>query len=158
MTIAIAATMNARTGATAAGIRTFSMMPAPLMASAPSATNAAPMRPPISPCEELDGRPRLHDAMSHAIAPTSTARTAVVEQRGDRVAARAVPVVLEAVDLDREVRQVLEGAQPRHRAFDLTRRLQQDVRHPLRLLHRRLDLVEAEVVGDLVDEVDDVVE
>jgi hypothetical protein len=28
----------------------------------------------------------------------------------------------------------------------------------LRLLHRRLDLVEPEVVGDLVDEVDDVVE
>ena len=38
------------------------------------------------------------------------------------------------------------------------RGLQQDVGQPLGLLHRRLDLVEAEVVGDLLDEVDDVVE
>ena len=38
------------------------------------------------------------------------------------------------------------------------RSLQQHVREPLRLLHRRLDLVEAEVVGDLLGEVDDVVE
>ena len=34
----------------------------------------------------------------------------------------------------------------------------QDARHPLRLLHRRLDAVEPEEVRDLLDEVDDVVE
>jgi hypothetical protein len=49
------------------------------------------------------------------------------------------------------VRHVLERAQTRHRLGDLARRLEQDVRHLLRLLHRRLDLVEAEVVGHLVD-------
>src|SRR4051795_13533537 len=282
MTIATAATENARTGAMAAGTSTFSTMPSPLMTSAPSATNAAPISPPISACDELDGRPSHHVAMFHAMAPTRPANTtvvviapastipeptvaatfsemkapakfstadsatakrgdmarvetevaiafavswkpfvksnasavtttitrmtslplgmvaplrvldddalervrhvlagvdglfealedvlppdhdhrvdAVVEQRRDGVAARAVAVVLEAVDLHREVRQVLEAAQPRHRLLDLARRLQQDVRHPLRLLHRRLDLVEAQVVGHLVDEVDDVVE
>src|SRR4051812_29542717 len=280
--IAIAATRNARTGATAAGTRTFSMIPSPSIALVPSATNAAPMRPPISACDELDGRPTHHVARFHAIAPTRPAKTtvvvtaagstipeptvaatfsemnapakfstadratakrgdmarvdtevaiafavswkpfvksnasavtttitrmtslpmpvffqgsgvldhdalervrhvlagvdgffealedvlpadhdhrvdAVVEQRRDRVPARAVAVVLQAVDLDREVRQVLEGAQARHRLLDLARRLQQDVGHPLGLLHRGLDLVEAEVVGHLVDEVDDVV-
>src|SRR3954463_5157540 len=278
MTIATAATENARTGAMAAGTSTFSMMPSPLMTSAPSATNAAPISPPISACDELDGRPRHHVATFHAIAPTSPANTTVVviapastipdptvaatfsemnapaklstadiatakrgdiarvetevaiafavswkpfvksnasavtttitrmtsplltssavldddalervrhmlagvdglfgaledvlpadhdhrvdpvvEQRRDRVAARAVAVVLEPVDLDREVRQVLEAAQPRHRLLDLARGLDQDVRHALGLLHRRLDLVQAEVVGDLVDQVDDVV-
>src|SRR3954454_5692761 len=95
-----------------------------------------------------DVLPANHD---HRIDP-------VVEERGDRVAARAVAVVLQAVDLDRVVRHVLEVAQPRHGLGDLARGLEQDVRHPLRLLHRRLDLVEAEVVGDLVDQVDDVVE
>src|SRR3954454_23049367 len=282
MRIATAATENARTGAMAAGTSTFSTMPSPLMTSAPSATNAAPISPPISACDELDGRPSHHVAMFHAIAPTRPANTtvvviapastipeptvaatlsemkapakfstadsatakrgdmarvetevamafavswkpfvksnasavtttitrmtslplgmvaplrvldddalervrhvlagvdglfealedvlppdhdhrvdAVVEQRRDGVAARAVAVVLEAVDLHGEVRQVLEGAQPRHRLLDLARGLQQDVRHPLRLLHRRLDLVEPQVVGDLVDEVDDVVQ
>src|SRR3954466_1002319 len=281
MTIATAATENARTGAMAAGTSTFSTMPSPLMTSAPSATNAAPISPPISACDELDGRPSHHVAMFHAIAPTSPANTtvvviapastipdptvaatfsemnapakvntadeatakrgdmarvetevaiafavswkpfvksnasavtttitrmtslplgmvaplrvldddalervrhvlagvdglfealedvlppdhdhrvdAVVEQRRDGVAARAGAVVLEAVDLHGEVRQVLEGPQARHRLLDLARRLQQDVRHPLRLLHRGLDLVEAQVVGDLVDQVDDVV-
>src|SRR3954468_15092600 len=282
MRIATAATENARTGAMAAGTSTFSMMPSPLMTSAPSATNAAPISPPISACDELDGRPSHHVATFHAIAPTRPANTtvvviapgstipeptvaatfsemkapakfstadsatakrgdmarvetevaiafavswkpfvksnasavtttitrmtslplgmvsplrvfdddsldegrhvlagvdglfealedvlppdhdhgvdAVVEQRGDRVPARPVAVVLEAVHLHREVGHVLERAQARHRLLDLPRRLQEDVRHPLRLLHRRLDLVEAQVVGDLVDEVDDVVE
>src|SRR3954451_2386217 len=280
MMIASAAAANARTGATAAGTSTFSMMPSTLITSGPSATNAAPIRPPISACDELDGRPAHQVAMFHAIAPTRPANTtvvvtapastmpeptvaatfsemnapakfrielsatakrgdiarvdtdvamafavswnplvksnasavtttitrmtslpegmalgvldhdalervrhvlagvdrlfealedvlpadhdhridAVVEQRRDRVAARAVAVVLETVALDREVRHVPKAAQPRHRRFDLPRRLEQDVRHALGLLHRRLDLVEAEVVRDLVDQVDDVVE
>src|SRR3954466_2151927 len=78
MTIAIAATVNASTGAMAAGTSTFSMMPSPLMTSAPSATNAAPIRPPISACDELDGSPAHHVARFHAIAPTSPANTTVV--------------------------------------------------------------------------------
>ena len=58
----------------------------------------------------------------------------------------------------RVVRDRRERAQPRHGLGDLARRLQEDVGQALGLLHRRLDLVEAEVVGHLVDEVDDVVE
>ena len=42
--------------------------------------------------------------------------------------------------------------------FDLAAGLVQDARQLLRLLHRRLDPVQPEVVGDLLDEVDDVVE
>src|SRR3954471_2285735 len=78
MTIAIAATGNASTRAMAAGASPFSMMPSPLMTSAPSATNAAPIRPPISACDELDGRPAHHVARFHAIAPTSPQKTTVV--------------------------------------------------------------------------------
>src|ERR687889_340046 len=238
MMIAIAAAANASSGATAAGTSTFSTIPSAFTTSGPSATNAAPISPPISACDDDDGRPAHHVARFHAIAPTRPDRTvaatfsemnapakfrtadsatakrgdiarvetevaiafavswkpfvksnasavtttitrmtslplgmssalrvldddalervrhvlagvdglfealedvlppdhdhrvdAVVEQRGDRVPARAVAVVLEAVDLDREVRQVLEAAQPRHRLLDLARRLQQDMRH-----------------------------
>jgi hypothetical protein len=56
------------------------------------------------------------------------------------------------------VRHRGEGAKARHGLGDLARCLQEHVRQALGLLHRRLDLVQAEVVGDLVDEVDDVVE
>src|SRR5919112_315649 len=280
--IASAPTVNARIGATMPGTSTFSMRPSPKIASGPSATNAAPTTPPISACDELDGRPSHQVARFHAIAPIRPANTAVVviapastmplatvaatfsemnapakfrmadiatavrgdiarvdtevaiafavswkplvkskasavattitrttsspmagcvpasavldhdalervrhvlagvdglfealedvlpanhdhridavvEERRDRVPARAVAVVLQAVDLDRVVAQVLEVAQARHGLGDLPGRLQQDVRHALGLLHRRLDLVQPEVVGHLVDQVDDVV-
>src|SRR3954451_14907558 len=81
-----------------------------------------------------------------------------LEQRGNRLTHDPIAVVLQAVDLDRVVVDVAEVAHPRHRLGDLARRLQQDVRHPLGLLHRRLDLVEAEVVGDFLGQIDDVVE
>ena len=82
----------------------------------------------------------------------------MVEERRQRLAQDPVALVLEPVDLDRVVVDVLERPQARHRAVDLARRLVQDVRHALGLLHRRLDPVEAEEVGDLLDEVDDVVQ
>src|SRR4051795_10962875 len=83
---------------------------------------------------------------------------AALEQRGHRLARDAVAVVLEPVHLDRVVRHVAEVAQPRHRLGDLARGLHEHVGEPLRLLERGLDLVEAEVVGDLFRVVDDVVE
>src|SRR5215218_1268622 len=83
---------------------------------------------------------------------------AVVEQRGDRLARDPVAVVLEPVDLDRVVGDVPEAAQARHRLGDLARARVQDLGQGLGLLHRRLDLVEAEVVGDLLRVVHDVVE
>src|SRR4029079_1462162 len=78
MKIAIAATENASTGATAAGTRTVSMIPSTLMTLAPSAANAEPISPPIRACDELDGSPAHHVAMFHAIAPTRPAKTTVV--------------------------------------------------------------------------------
>src|ERR671914_2911631 len=69
------ATTIARTGATSAGIATFSISPSPNTALAPSAANAAPTTPPISACELEDGRPKYHVARFQAIAPTSPAKT-----------------------------------------------------------------------------------
>ena len=102
---------------------------------------------------------RLLEALEQVLPADHDHRVdAVVEQRGDRLAHDAVALVLEPVDLDGVVRDVLEVAHPRHRLGDLAAGLHEDVREPLRLLHRRLDLVEAEVVGDLLGVVDDVVE
>src|SRR3954452_694006 len=82
----------------------------------------------------------------------------VVEERRHRLARDAVAVVLEAVDLDGVVGDVAEVAQAGHRLGDLTRRVDEDLGQPLGLVHRRLDLVEPEVVGALLGEVHDVVE
>ena len=82
----------------------------------------------------------------------------VVEQRRDGLADDPVAVVLQPVQLDRVVRDVPEPAQPRHGLRDLARRRVEHPREVLRLRHRRLDLVQPEVVGDLLGEVDHVVE
>ena len=82
----------------------------------------------------------------------------VLEQRRERLADLAVAVVLEPVDLDREVADVAERAQAGDRVVHLAAGLVEDARELLRLLHRRLDPVQPEVVGDLFDEVDDVVQ
>ena len=81
-----------------------------------------------------------------------------VEQRRDRLAGDPIALVLEPVDLDGVARDVLEAAQPRDRLGDLRRCLLEHPRQADRLVHRRLDLVQAEVVGDLLGVVDDVVE
>src|SRR5919107_2245939 len=78
MMIAIAAAANASSGATAAGTSTFSTIPSAFTTSGPSATNAAPISPPISACDDDDGRPAHQVAMFHAIAPTRPANTTVV--------------------------------------------------------------------------------
>src|SRR4051812_25010352 len=81
-----------------------------------------------------------------------------LEERGRGLARDTVAVVLEPVHLDRVVRHVAEVAQLRHRLGDLAGGLVEHVGELLRLLERGLDLVEAEVVGDLLRVVDDVVE
>src|SRR3954469_16246996 len=273
----MAATRKARTGATSAGMITLPRTPSHSTSPVPWAASVAPTTPPMSACDELDGRPAYQVTMFHTIAPTSPAKITgrvmpagstmplamvaatcserkaptkfridatptairggrarveievattlavswkplvkskasavpmtrtkrrsestsgvlqddrlehvrallggvdpalealvdvlpaddrhrvdpVIEERGDRLAGHAVTVVLEAVDLDREVREVAEVAQARHRLLDLARRVVEDLGQPDRLVHRRLDLVEAEVVRDLLHEVDDVVE
>ena len=69
--------MKASIGATIAGTITLPRMPSSKKtASAPSATKTAPTIPPISACEELDGRPKYQVIRFHAIAPTSPPNTA----------------------------------------------------------------------------------
>src|SRR5215217_2602312 len=81
-----------------------------------------------------------------------------LEQRGQRFADHPIALVLEPVDLDREVVDVLERPQAGDRQADLAGGLRKDPRHVLGLLHRRLDAVQPHEVRDLLDEVDDVVE
>ena len=70
-----------------------------------------------------------------------------------------VAVVLEPVDLDRVVLMSLKSRSRGHRLGDLAASPASSTwASALGLLHRRLDPVQAEVVGDLLDEVDDVVE
>ena len=57
---------------------TLPSSPSPLIALAPSAANAAPTSPPISACDEDDGRPKYHVARFHAIAPMRPAKTTVI--------------------------------------------------------------------------------
>src|SRR5215208_1450664 len=82
---------------------------------------------------------------------------ALLEQACQRLAHHAVALVLEPVDLHGEVADVVERSQPRDRLRDLPRRLVEDPRELLGLLHRGLDAVQRQEVGDLLDEVDDVV-
>ena len=62
-------------GATAPGTTTLSHEAVPLHALRPDWTSAAPTRPPISACVELDGRPSHHVSRFQAIAPKSAAST-----------------------------------------------------------------------------------
>src|SRR3954447_18994873 len=83
---------------------------------------------------------------------------AIVEQGRHGLPGHPVAVVLQPVDLHREGADVGEVAQAGHGLLDLPRALQEDVGQPLGLLHRRLDLVQAEVVGHLLGQIDDVVQ
>ena len=71
---------------------------------------------------------------------------------------RSVALVLEPVDLDQMRRQLAAGAQAAERLRDLLGGADEHVGELDRLLHRGLDRVQAERVGDLLGVVDDVVE
>ena len=77
---------------------------------------------------------------------------------GDRGALDPVGLVLEPVDLDQLRADVEPVAQPAQARGDLLGGGHEHLGHRLRLLHRRLDGVERELVGGLLGEVDDVVE
>src|ERR671934_610635 len=62
-------------GAARAGITTLCAIPCQSTPFDPDCTSAAPTRPPISACEELDGRPNHHVSRFQAIAPSSAARS-----------------------------------------------------------------------------------
>src|ERR1051326_3316340 len=65
-------------GDATAGTSTLDTMPATLTADGPAETSVAPTTPPISACDELDGRPKYQVARFHTIAPSSPANTVVV--------------------------------------------------------------------------------
>ena len=64
-------------GASTAGSSTLPTRLANLIASAPEATQVAPMRPPINACDELEGSPTSQVSRFHTIAPTSPAKITV---------------------------------------------------------------------------------
>src|SRR5215203_7407414 len=64
-------------GASTAGSSTLPTRPANLTASAPEATQVAPMSPPINACDELEGNPTSQVNRFHTIAPTSPAKITV---------------------------------------------------------------------------------
>ena len=80
--------------------------------------------------------------------------------KSEATAARTEPValVLQPVDLDEVRREVGAVAQPAQRGGDVLGARDEHVGDLLRLLHRRLDAVEPELVGGLLGVVDDVVE
>src|SRR3954464_15086579 len=69
--------MKARIGAMTAGISTLPRMPPPRTALEPAAAKAAPTTPPMSACEELDGRPKYQVMRFQEIAPIRPANTTV---------------------------------------------------------------------------------
>src|SRR6187397_2585584 len=71
------ATRKASSGATTAGIRTLPTRPSAITASSPAAATAEPTTPPISACEELEGRPNHQVTRFQAIAPIRPAKTIV---------------------------------------------------------------------------------
>src|ERR671935_2228829 len=60
-------------GAASAGMTTLCAIPCQRTPFEPDWTSAAPTRPPISACDELDGRPNHHVSRFQAIAPASAA-------------------------------------------------------------------------------------
>ena len=80
------------------------------------------------------------------------------EEVRDRLAGELVALVLEAVDLDPVLLQALEAAQVRERLVELLALLDDDRGLLDGDRRRRLDPVQDERVGGLLDEVDDVVE
>src|SRR3954453_13949148 len=64
----------ATTGDSTAGTTTLFSTALKWIASTPPATHVAPIRPPNSACDELDGSPRYQVIRFHRIAPTSPAK------------------------------------------------------------------------------------
>src|SRR5438270_509994 len=157
-------------GETRAGNATLWTTPCHSTPFDPDWTSAAPIRPPISACDELEGRPRHHVSRFHAIAPSSAASTVFSVARPvsmiplPTVVATAVVTkaparfATAATELDQLRLRVLEALQPLDRGVEVPRRL---VYHPRlldRLLGNALDAIGAEVVRRFVDVIADIVD
>ena len=73
----VAATSAAMTGDSTAGMTTLETRPCHSTALPPEAAIVAPMTPPISACEELDGMPNSQVSRFQMIPPASPAATTV---------------------------------------------------------------------------------
>src|SRR3954466_5612341 len=71
------ATTKARIGAITAGTRTLPTRPSAKIASGPAEATAEPTTPPISACDELEGRPKYQVTRFQEIAPIRPAKTTV---------------------------------------------------------------------------------
>src|SRR6188472_2769478 len=78
------ATTKARIGATTEGTRTLPTRPSAKTASRPAEATAEPTTPPISACEELEGRPKYQVIRFQEIAPIRPVKSK----------ARAVPTTM----------------------------------------------------------------
>src|SRR2546425_2041129 len=72
---------NAIRGATSAGMTTLCASPCHSTPFSPDCARAAPTRPPMSACDELDGRPNHQVSKFHTIAPKRAASTVFVLMR-----------------------------------------------------------------------------
>src|SRR3989440_10028080 len=64
---------NAIAGAASAGITTLCASPCQSTPLSPDCTSAAPTKPPINACDELEGKPNHHVSRFHTIAPSNAA-------------------------------------------------------------------------------------
>lgn len=88
-----AATRSAISGAATAGMITFCRMPSHLTPEVPIAASAAPIRPPKSACDELDGMPNSQVSRFHRMPPMSPAKMIVRPMDGVMLGSRW-PVLL----------------------------------------------------------------
>src|ERR687884_205534 len=161
------AAAKAIAGAASAGMTTLCAIPCQSTPFEPDWTSAAPTRPPISACEELEGRPNHQVRRFQAIAPKRAAisvccvarfasmsplatffATAVVTKAPARLATAATStatrgvtaLVLEVAELYQLPARVLEALEARDRLLKLGRGPKDHV--PLRLC-RGPDLLDA---------------
>src|SRR5579859_760375 len=75
--IEVPATKKAITGEARAGTTTLAISACHLTPELPTAASRAPITPPMSACDELEGRPKYQVMRFQAIAPTSPAKAIV---------------------------------------------------------------------------------
>src|SRR5205809_1031362 len=177
---------NAIAGAASAGITTLCASPCQSTPFSPDCTSAAPTKPPISACDELEGKPNHQVSRFQAIAPSNAAKivccvarfasisplatffaTAVVTNAPARFATDAINTAIRGVTarVPTEVAQlvqlsarVLEALEPVDRLVQLLGAAQD---HLSLFFCKRSDLIHAvadDVPRGLVDVVADVVD
>src|SRR3954447_2232627 len=97
--VTVMAIRAAITGESRAGRMTLFSTVLKWMASAPPATQVAPIRPPNSACDELEGKPRYQVVRFHRIAPTSPAKITTGLMR---VSSTSPPEIVLATATDRK--------------------------------------------------------